>query len=72
MDESLISKLDDPDMQAAPRALLRAAIRAREVARQTNTSIVVEIDGELVELKPGEPGFELELDGVAPSPVPTP
>jgi hypothetical protein len=36
-------------MQAAPRALLRAARRAREIARQTNTPIVIVRDGVLVE-----------------------
>ena len=38
-------------MQAAPRALLRAARRAREIARQTNTAIVLMRDGKLVEEK---------------------
>jgi len=37
MSDSMISKLPDADMQAAPKALLRAAWRAREIARQTNT-----------------------------------
>jgi len=31
------SKLPDADMQAVPRALARAAKRAREIARVTNT-----------------------------------
>jgi hypothetical protein len=30
-----VSKLRDADMQAVPKALLRAARRAREIARQT-------------------------------------
>ena len=45
----LESKLPDADMQAAPRALLRAARRAREIARQTNTAIVIVRNGELIE-----------------------
>ena len=45
----LESKLPDADMQAAPRALLRAARRAREIARQTGTGIVIVRDGKLVE-----------------------
>lgn len=45
----LESSLPDADMQAAPQALLRAARRARETARQTNTAIVIMRDGELVE-----------------------
>ncbi len=44
------SKLDNADMQAAPRALLRAARRAREIARQTNTGIVIVQDGKMVVL----------------------
>jgi hypothetical protein len=48
------SKLPDKDMQAAPRALLRAAKRAREIARQTNTKIVIVRDGVLVEEDPDE------------------
>jgi len=35
MNEKLQSKLDNADMHAAPKALLRAARRAREIARQT-------------------------------------
>jgi len=49
MDAKLVSKLPDADMQAAPAALLRASRRAREIARQTNTAVVVMRNGELVE-----------------------
>ncbi len=45
----LVSSLPDADMQGAPIALLRAARRAREVARQTNTAIVIVRNGQLVE-----------------------
>lgn len=48
---SMKSTLSDPDMQAAPRALLRAAIRAREIAMQTNTPLVIVRDGLLVQEK---------------------
>jgi hypothetical protein len=47
-------------MQAAPRALLRAARRAREIARQTGTRLVFVRDGKLVEedasVEPAEDG----------------
>ena len=52
MKSTLESKLQDKDMQAAPRALLRAAKRAREIARQTKTKIVIVRDGVLVEEDP--------------------
>ncbi len=48
----------DPDMEAVIPALIRAGQRAREVARQTGTAIVVVRDGKIVEEKqaPGETG----------------
>lgn len=48
MSNAIVSHLPDADMQAVPRALLRAARRAREIARQTNTPIVYVRDGVLV------------------------
>ena len=39
--EEQVSHLPDADMQAVPRALTRAALRAREIARQTGTELVV-------------------------------
>lgn len=54
MNDPLKSHLPDADMQAAPRALLRAAQRAREVARRTNTKLVVVRDGVLVEESVGD------------------
>lgn len=49
MSSELESKLANPDMQGAPRALLRAARRAREIALQTNTPLIIVRDGVLVE-----------------------
>ncbi len=49
MNESMVSKLTDSDMQGAPQAMLRAAQRARELARQTNTPLVLVRNGVLVE-----------------------
>jgi hypothetical protein len=56
MNDRLQSHLPDADMQAAPKALLRAAQRAREVARRTNTPLVVVRDGVLVHEMVGESG----------------
>lgn len=58
MNDNLRSTLDNADMQAAPKALLRAAKRAREVARRTGTRLVVVHAGALRELDPDSP----ELD----------
>ena len=49
MSESWESKLPDSDMQAVPKALVRAAKRAREIARLTNTPFVVVRNGVGVE-----------------------
>lgn len=57
------SKLPNADMQAAPRALLRAAQRAREIARQTNTAIVIVRDGQLVEEAPTQTSEEIARRG---------
>jgi hypothetical protein len=47
-EETPVSHLSDEDMQNAPKALVRAAKRAREIAQQTGTAIVVMRDGKLV------------------------
>jgi len=44
------SRLHDADMQAAPVALDRAALRAREIAIQTGTPLVVVREGKLIEV----------------------
>jgi len=40
--------LPDPDMRAATAALIRAAQRARLIAQQTGTAIIVVRDGQLI------------------------
>lgn len=55
MSEQPVSRLPDADMQATPAALLRAARRAREIARQTGTAVVVVRDGKLVEDREAAP-----------------
>jgi hypothetical protein len=44
-----VSRLVDTDMQAVPAALARAAQRAREIAAQTGTPLIVIRDGNLIE-----------------------
>ncbi len=63
MNKRLISRLPDADMQAVPAALLRAGQRAREIARQTGTAVVVMRDGKLFEEREGV----LELITAEPS-----
>jgi hypothetical protein len=43
-----VSKLRDKDMQKAPAALARAAKKAKELAIQTGTALVVVHNGKLV------------------------
>ena len=47
-----VSKSTDPDMQAAPAALFRAARRAHLIAHQAGTGVVVMRDGKVVEIEP--------------------
>jgi len=49
MSKEFKSNLPDADMQAVPSALLRAARKAREIARATNTPVVYIRDGVVVE-----------------------
>ncbi len=44
-------QLPDPDMEAVIPALIRAGQRAREIARQTGTTIVIVRDGKIVKEK---------------------
>ena len=47
-----VSNSADPDMQAAPAALFRAAQRAHLIAHQTGTGVVVMREGKVVEVEP--------------------
>ena len=49
MSDVPVSKLQDDDMQAAPTALMRAGVQARELARKTGTAVVIVRDGILIE-----------------------
>ncbi|MFZ2492386.1 MAG: hypothetical protein WA208_12970 [Thermoanaerobaculia bacterium] len=57
------SQLPDEDMQATLAALARSFERAREIARQTGTPLLIEIDGVFEEVDPEDP----RLDRVKPS-----
>lgn len=47
-----MSIADDPDMQKATAALIRAGQRARKIAQQTETAIIVVRNGQLVRETP--------------------
>ncbi len=49
-----ISEAKSADLRGIPAALARAAKRAEEVARQTNTYLVVQRNGQLLKLKVNE------------------
>ena len=64
MNKPLESRLPDADMQEAPKALLRAARRAREIARQMGTGVIVLRDGIVVEESPDEDADDPASSGV--------
>jgi hypothetical protein len=47
MTTGFITEWHDPDLDKVSAALVRAGQRARELARQTDTGIAVNINGEL-------------------------
>ncbi len=55
MSDVPVSKLQDDDMRAAPTALVRAGVQARELARKTGTAVVIVRDGILVEERVDDP-----------------
>jgi hypothetical protein len=52
MNKLPIEQAQDADLRLSPAALLRAALRARELAMKTGTAIVVSRDGKLEYLTP--------------------
>ncbi len=57
------SPKEDSDMQNVKKALVRASQRARELAAQTGTEIVVIRDGKLVrEVPPLKPSQKKSID----------
>ncbi len=70
MNAPIVSRLADADMQAAPAALQRAALRARELAARTGTLLVVARDGRLIEAEPAaaiQPELAKAADGSSPT-----
>ena len=53
-----VSKLNDPDMQAAPAAMERAVRRAHWVAHVHGTTVLVVENGEMVEVAPDPALYE--------------
>jgi hypothetical protein len=49
-----ISEAKSADLRGIPAALARATKRAEEIARQTNTYLVVQRNGQLLKLKVNE------------------
>lgn len=60
MTAGFTTERQDPDLQRVSAALLRAGQRARQLARQTDTGIAVQIDGELRILQGAELGRAME------------
>lgn len=60
MKNTLESKLPNAVAQAAPQALRRAAHRAREIARQTGTPLVIVRNGVLMEIDPDDTELDRE------------
>lgn len=65
MRNPLESRLPDPDMQEAPRALLRAARLAREIAKRMGTGVLVVRDGVMVEESPDD--YDVDSSDGAPA-----
>ncbi len=51
---------DNADMAGVGPALLRAAARARAIARRTGTPLVIVRDGVLMEIDPDDPSLDDE------------
>ena len=66
MNNRSIETAHDPDLRLSMRAMERAALRAREIARQTATALVVSHNG-VVELLP--PGRFAEASSAVQEPL---
>lgn len=54
MNPKPISQAKDPDLRNAQAAMNRAALAARKIAIQTNTSLIIVQQGQLREIPPTE------------------
>lgn len=54
MNPKPISQAKDPDIRNAQAAMNRAALAARKIAIQTNTSLIVVQSGQIREISPTE------------------
>lgn len=54
MNHESTPKFIDPEFEKADEALRRAAVRARELSRQTNTPFIVYRNGKIVDLNAEE------------------
>ena len=68
MNKEPIEKVRDPDLRLSVAAMQRAALRARELARQTGTRIVVSRNGVVELFDPDAP--ELETSKLLEPPAP--
>lgn len=62
-----IQEARDPDLRGIAPALERAALRARELARQTGTAVVISRNGVIEHLWPGQ--ADDTIGPAAPSPA---
>lgn len=56
MNDKPLEQSRDPDLRASHTALLRAAARARKLARQTGTRIIVSYGGNVRRVAPDQLG----------------
>ncbi len=54
MTEAEIANIKDPLIRGSYAAMKRAALRAREIAKQTNTYIVIMENGKIVKIPMGD------------------
>lgn len=67
MNKQSIETARDADLRLSQNALLRAARRAREVAAQTGTAIIVSRNGVIEQIRPGgEPSVQGAREPSAP------